>query len=117
MSRSSTPNRTRTSQPRRSDRHAARERAAAVRAAGAAAVPPAAAAPTPVSAAALPPPEQASAPPASAPVVAALTTFAILTTFEGQAVFRVLPPGTADLHAGNIFRLRIGSRTIAERRS
>lgn len=88
-----------------------------MRAAGAAAVPPAASAPNPVSAAALPPPEQANPSPATAPVVAALTTFAMLTTFEGQAVFRVLPPGTADLPANDIFRLRVGSRTVEERRS
>lgn len=111
MSGSPTPNRTRTSQPRRSVRHEARERAAAVRAAGAAAVPPAAAAPTPVSAATLPPPGQAVAPIATAPVVAALTTF------EGQAVFRVLAPGTPDFRNGELFRLRIGSRTIEERGS
>jgi len=109
MSGSSTPNRRHTPQPRRSVRHEARERAAAVRAAGAAAVPPAAAAPTPVSAATLPPPGQAVAPLATAPVVAALTTF------EGQAVFRVLPPGTAELRAGDIFRLRMGSRTVERR--
>lgn len=106
MSRSQSPNRTRPSQPRRSVRHEARERAAAVRAAGAAAVPPAAAAPNPVSAAALPPPEQAHAPVATAPVVAALTTF------EGQAVFRVLAPGTPDFRAGHLFRFRRRSRTV-----
>lgn len=88
-----------------------------MRAAGAAAVPPPAAAPNPVSAAALPPPGPAHAPVATAPVVAALTTFAILTTFEGQAVFRVLPPGTADFRSGDLFRLRTGSRTIEERQS
>ncbi|CAM4218016.1 hypothetical protein NOLU111490_13705 [Novosphingobium lubricantis] len=111
MSGSPTANRTRTSQSRRSVRHEARERAAAVRAAGAAAVPPAAAAPTPVSAATLPPPGQAVAPIATAPVVAALTTF------EGQAVFRVLQPGTPDFRAGHLFRFRHSSRTVEGGRS
>ncbi|WP_263588813.1 hypothetical protein [Sphingopyxis sp. GC21] len=49
--------------------------------------------------------------------MAALTTFAVLTTFEGQAAFRVLPPGTAAFRSGDLFRLRIGSRIIEERRS
>jgi len=77
-----------------------------VRAAGAAAVPPAAAAPTPVSAATFPPPGQAVAPIATAPVVAALTTL------EGQAVFRVLAPGTPDFRTGHLFRFRRRSRTV-----
>lgn len=54
----------------------------------------------------LPPPEQAHAPVATAPVVAALTTF------EGQAVFRVLAPGTPDFRAGHLFRFRRRSRTV-----
>ena len=116
MSRSLPPNRAQSSQPCRSVRHAV-DGESAGRAAGAAAEPPAAAALPPVSAVAASLPEPAPVPVATAPVVAALTTFAILTPFEGQAVFRVLPPGTADLPANDIFRLRVGSRTVEERRS
>ena len=81
------------------------------RADGAAAVPPAAVAPPMVSAAERPPSGQAS-PPLAAPAVAAA-----LTTFEGQAVFRILSPGSAKFRTGDVLRFGYGSRTTRMRRS
>lgn len=72
-------------------------------------VPPATAAPPPVSAAAYSPTEPATPPLAAPPVVAALTTF------EGQAVFRVLEPGAPGFRAGRLFRFQIGSRSTEGR--
>ncbi len=103
MSRSLPPNRAQSSQPCRSVRHAV-DGESAGRAAGAAAEPPAAAALPPVSAVAASLPEPAPVPVAMAPVVAALTTF------EGQAVFRILSPGSAMFRAGDVFRFGSGSR-------
>lgn len=103
MSRSLPPNRAQSPQPCRSVRHAV-DMGSAVRAAGAAAEPPAAAALPPVSAVAVPLPEPAPVPVAMAPVVAALTTI------EGQAVFRMLSPGSIMFRAGNVFRFGRGSR-------
>ena len=41
---------------------------------------------------------------------------AVLTVFEGQAVYRLLPPGTEALRAGDLFRVPYGSRTIDRER-
>lgn len=37
---------------------------------------------------------------------------AVLTVFEGQAVYRLLPPGSEALRAGDLFRVPLGSRTV-----
>ncbi|MCG2841308.1 hypothetical protein L6Q21_09975 [Sandaracinobacter sp. RS1-74] len=108
MSRSLPPNRAQSLQPSRSARHGPLEKAV-MRAVGTAAAPPPAAVPPTVSAAARRTPEMATAPVASPPVVAALTTF------EGQAVFRVLKPGSPDFQAGDLFRFRFGSRSMGAR--
>lgn len=63
-----------------------------------------AAAPPSVSAAESPPPGQATPPLAPPPVAAALTIF------EGQAVYRILPPGSPRFRAGDVFQFRRGSR-------
>jgi len=42
---------------------------------------------------------------------------AVLTVFEGQAAFRLLPPGCDDFRAGDLFRVAHGSRTIDGNRS
>lgn len=80
-------------------------------AAGVAAAPPAAATPSSVSAANCPPSGPVAPSPAAFPVVAALTIF------EGQAVFRILPPGSSGLLARDIFRFRRGSREETRRQS
>jgi hypothetical protein len=36
----------------------------------------------------------------------------VLTTFEGQAVFRVLAPGSVVFRARDVLRVRNGSRTV-----
>jgi hypothetical protein len=41
---------------------------------------------------------------------------AVLTLFEGQAVFRVLAPGSDSFCAGDVLRVRIGSRTVEAHR-
>jgi len=79
------------------------------RADGAAAVPPAAVAPPMVSAAESPPSGEAKPPLAVPPVAAALTTF------EGQAVYRVLSPGSAAFRVGDVFRFAFGSRSTRAR--
>ncbi|QUT05342.1 hypothetical protein KFK14_20520 [Sphingobium phenoxybenzoativorans] len=68
-----------------------------------------AAAPPSVSAAESPPPGPAIPPPAVSPVAAALTIF------EGQAVFKVLSPGSAAFRAGDVLRFAYGSRTTRAR--
>lgn len=78
------------------------------RADGAAAVPPAVVAPPMVSTADEQRPERAAAPAASPPVTA------VLTTFEGQAVYKVLSPGIA-FRAGDVFRFAYGSRSTRAR--
>ena len=76
---------------------------------------PCAAAPPPVSTAAslllgsLPQAGPASTPLTVAPVAA------VLTTFQGQAVYRILPPGAPSLRAGDLLRFAYGSRTAQER--
>lgn len=77
-------------------------------------VAPCAAAPPPVSTAAslLPgslPTGTASAPLAGFPVAA------VLTTFEGQAMFRILSPGSPAFRAGDLLRFANGSHTTSER--
>lgn len=64
--------------------------------------------PPPVSAAESPP-RQAS-PPLAAPAVAAA-----LTTFEGQAVYRIFSPGSGALRAGDVLRFARGSRSMKAR--
>lgn len=110
MSRIFTPNRAQSPQPCRSVRHAAEGRSVG-RAAGAAAEPPAAAALPSVSTVPVPLPEPDTAPIARTPVVA------VLTTFEGQAVFSILSPGAAPFRAGDVFRFRRGSRDMIGRQA
>lgn len=77
--------------------------------------PPCAAAPPPVSTAAslllgsLPQAGPASPPLTAAPVAA------VLTIFEGQAVFRILSPGSSSFRAGDVLRFAYGSRTTGRR--
>ena len=78
---------------------------------GAAVEPPSVAAPPPVSAVTGLPPEPAHAPGTESSVVAALTIF------EGQAVFRILSPGSATFRAGDVLRFAYGSRSTKGRRS
>lgn len=68
-----------------------------------------AAAPPSVSAADSPPPGPAIPPPGPPPVAAALTIF------EGQAVFRIVSPGSAMFPAGDVLRFAYGSRTTRAR--
>lgn len=76
--------------------------------------PPCAAAPPPVSTVAglsldsLP--AGAAGAPAAEPPVAA-----VLTIFEGQAVFRILSPGSPSFRAGDMLRFAYGSRTTGRR--
>lgn len=65
--------------------------------------------PLPVSAAESPPSRQAS-PPLAAPAVAAA-----LTTFEGQAVYKIPRPGSGALRAGDVLRFARGSRCMEAR--
>ena len=67
------------------------------------------AAPPSVSAAESPLPGPAMPPPAVSPVAAALTIF------EGQAVFRILSPGSPMFRAGDVLRFAHGSRTTRAR--
>ncbi|MGA1809359.1 hypothetical protein VH565_19775 [Sphingobium sp. 11R-BB] len=76
---------------------------------GAAAAAPAAVAPPPVSAADEHGPERRVAPTTSTPVAAALTIF------EGQAVYKLLSPGSAAFRAGDVLRFAYGSRTTSPR--
>lgn len=76
---------------------------------GAAAVPPATVAPPPVSAAESPPSRQAS------PAIATPSVAAALTIFEGQAVYRVLSPGSSAFRAGDVLRFTYGSRSTHAR--
>ena len=78
------------------------------RADGAAAVPPAAVAPPMVSAAECPP-SWAAGPPHAAPVAAALTTF------EGQAVYKIFSPGSGAFRAADVLRFAKGSRSMKAR--
>mgnify|MGYP001627028953 CR=1 FL=1 len=76
---------------------------------------PCAAAPPPVSTAASP--LLGSLPqagPAGSPLTAAPVA-AVLTTFEGQAVYRILSPGSPSLRAGDLLRFAYGSRAARER--
>ncbi|MDF0543703.1 hypothetical protein PX699_15235 [Sphingobium sp. H39-3-25] len=82
---------------------------AALRAAGAAVTAPCAAAPPPVSTAA-----SLLAGPASTPLTVAPVA-AVLTTFQGQAVYRILSPGSPSFRAGDLLRFAYGSRTARER--
>jgi hypothetical protein len=79
------------------------------RAAGATAIPTVAVAPPPVSTASNNPSGPASAP------LAVSAGKAVLTTFEGQAVFKILPPGSAEFRAGDVLRFAYGSRTTRAR--
>ena len=74
-------------------------------------VAPCAAAPPPVSTAASLLPQSG---PAGSPLTAAPAA-AVLTIFEGQAMFRILSPGSSAFRAGDLLRLAYGSRTTAER--
>ena len=56
-----------------------------------------------------PPPGPPFPPPAVSPVAAALTIF------EGQAVFRILSPGSSAFRAGDVLRFAHGSRTTRAR--
>lgn len=67
------------------------------------------AAPPSVSAAESPPPGPAMPPLGPPPVAAALTIF------EGQAVFRILSPGSSVFRAGDVLRFAYGSRTTRAR--
>ena len=49
------------------------------------------------------------------PLPAARRATAVLATFEGQVVFRLLESNLPDLRAGDLFRLRKGSRIHAPR--
>ncbi|SNS67904.1 hypothetical protein SAMN06295912_11246 [Sphingomonas laterariae] len=72
--------------------------------------PPCAAAPPPVSTASrLPKAGSADSPLTVAPVAA------VLTIFEGQAVFRILSPGSPSFRAGDVLRFAYGSRTTGRR--
>lgn len=77
--------------------------------------PPCAAAPPPVSTVAgpllgsLPQAGPAGSPLTAAPVAA------VLTIFEGQAVYRILPPGSPSFRAGDVLRFAFGSRSTSER--
>ncbi|WP_161633893.1 hypothetical protein, partial [Sphingobium sp. C100] len=70
---------------------------------------PCAAAPPPVSTVAGLPAGPASTPLTVAPVAA------VLTTFQGQAVYRILPPGSPYFRAGDMLRFAFGSRSTSER--
>jgi len=70
---------------------------------------PCAAAPPPVSTAA-----SLLAGPASTPLTVAPVA-AVLTTFQGQAVYRILSPGSPSFRAGDLLRFAYGSRTARER--
>ena len=72
-------------------------------------VAPCAAAPPSVSTAASLPTGTASAPLVASPVAA------VLTIFEGQAMFRILSPGSAAFRAGDLLRFAYGSRTARKR--
>jgi len=74
---------------------------------GAAPRAPCSAAPPPVSTAATAPPVAAAIAPLQPPV-----TTAVLTIFEGQAVYRVLDRNAGQHPPGMIFRLRQGSREV-----
>lgn len=52
--------------------------------------------------------------PAGSPLTAAPVA-AVLTIFEGQAVFRILSPGSPSFRAGDLLRFRYGSRAAVER--
>ena len=67
------------------------------------------AAPPSVSAAESPPSRQAS-PPLAAPAVAAA-----LTTFEGQAVYKIFSPGSGAFRAADVLRFAKGSRSMKAR--
>ena len=73
-------------------------------------VAPCAAAPPSVSTAARLPQAGATGSPLTAAPVAA-----VLTIFEGQAMFRILSPGSAAFRAGDLLRFAYGSRTTNER--
>lgn len=49
--------------------------------------------------------------PAGSPLPPAVPV-AVLTTFEGQAVFRVIGNGSRELPEGMLFRLRKGTREV-----
>lgn len=74
---------------------------------GAVPLAPRGAAPNPASTVIAPSPGAVPSQPSPASVMA------VLTTFEGQAVFRIVASDAIGLRTGDIFRLRKGSRTCA----